>query len=415
MTEMRNRGNRREGETGTEECREVSSDSIALRERLAELMKDDPVLNPFKIPAWYSAVPVLLWAFYVLCLSIMARFCTAEWRPGVTFDPDTHEAAFRVSHIIHGATMVAFIVTLMMAGIAYFWLLNPFKGIFSLTVTYISAVALTTYTFLLIYGVPGAWTTGSQRFEPVRFLEWLFTTPGMIFAIGCLTRQGLQSGMVSKALLADMLMISFGFMDRFCEPPFRQVFFLASMASFIATFYYFQILFGYAEGVLVDQTDRDSLKCLHRFTIGVWSLFPMVRLLSLFGYLGDEAEDMYYTGLDVASKLVYACSLMVVNFTVFNQVIEHRLNRTRQILQQQQQQLKNDNENEKNFEALGSVEQAYELKVLAYSEARAWKEERHAIMMSQGYPSNRAAALLDSTLTEYIELSSGNLSCYLQG
>jgi len=83
--------------------------------------------------------------------------------------------------------MVAFIVTLMMAGIAYFWLLNPFKGIFSLTVTYISAVALTTYTFLLIYGVPGAWTTGSQRFEPVRFLEWLFTTPGMIFAIGCLT------------------------------------------------------------------------------------------------------------------------------------------------------------------------------------------------------------------------------------
>jgi len=311
--------------------------------------------------------------------------------------------------------MVAFIVTLMMAGIAYFWLLNPFKGIFSLTVTYISAVALTTYTFLLIYGVPGAWTTGSQRFEPVRFLEWLFTTPGMIFAIGCLTRQGLQSGMVSKALLADMLMISFGFMDRFCEPPFRQVFFLASMASFIATFYYFQILFGYAEGVLVDQTDRDSLKCLHRFTIGVWSLFPMVRLLSLFGYLGDEAEDMYYTGLDVASKLVYACSLMVVNFTVFNQVIEHRLNRTRQILQQQQQQLKNDNENEKNFEALGSVEQAYELKVLAYSEARAWKEERHAIMISQGYPSNRAAALLDSTLTEYIDLSSGNLSCYLQG
>jgi hypothetical protein len=48
-------------------------------------------------------------------------------------------------------------VTLMMAGIAYFWLQNPFKGIFSLTVTYISAVALTTYTFLLVYGVPGAW------------------------------------------------------------------------------------------------------------------------------------------------------------------------------------------------------------------------------------------------------------------
>jgi hypothetical protein len=43
-------------------------------------------------------------------------------------------------------------------------------------------------------------------------------------------------------------------------------------------------------------------------------------LFSLFGYLGDEAEDMFNTGLDVASKLVYACSLMVVNFTVFNQV-----------------------------------------------------------------------------------------------
>jgi len=229
-------------------------------------------------------------------------------------------------------------------------------------------------------------------------------------------RQALQSGMVTRALLADVLMISFGFMDRFCEPPFRQVFFLASMGAFIATFYYFQILFGFAEGVLVDQTDRDNLKCLHRFTISVWSLFPMVRLFSLFGYLGDEAEDMFNTGLDVASKLVYACSLMVVNFTVFNQVIEHRLNRTRQILQQQQQQqLKNENESEKNFEALGSVEQAYELKVLAYSEARAWREERHAVMMSQGYPSNRAAALLDSTLTEYIELSSGNLSCYLQG
>jgi hypothetical protein len=54
------------------------------------------------------------------------------------------------------------------------------------------------------------------------------------------------------------------------------------MGAFIATFYYFHILFGFAEGVLVDQTDRANLKYLHRFTISVWALFPMVRVYKAF-------------------------------------------------------------------------------------------------------------------------------------
>lgn len=42
--------------------------------------------------------------------------------------------------------------------------------------------------------------------------------------------------------------------------------------------------------------------------------------MSMFGLLRDETEEVLNALLDLAAKLVYAVSLMVLNFTVIDQV-----------------------------------------------------------------------------------------------
>lgn len=60
-----------------------------------------------------------------------------------------------------------------------------------------------------------------------------------------------------------------------------------------------------------------------------------------------------------------------------------------------------------------SVSDMYEKKMLAYKEAASWRRQRELAMLNDGFPVHRVTALLDSTLSEYVALSSGNISAYM--
>jgi hypothetical protein len=61
---------------------------------------------------------------------------------------------------------------------------------------------------------------------------------------------------------------------------------------------------------------------------------------------------------------------------------------------------------------LRALDQEYERKMLAYAEAEAWRKMREQSMLNEGVPPEAIAALLDSTLAEYVALASGNISVY---
>lgn len=50
--------------------------------------------------------------------------------------------------------------------------------------------------------------------------------------------------------------------------------------------------------------------------------------------------------------------------------------------------------------------------MLAYAEAEVWRKMREASMRNEGVPAATVTALLDSTLSEYVALASGNINVY---
>eukprot|EP00238_Polyblepharides_amylifera_P000153 CAMPEP_0196572300 /NCGR_PEP_ID=MMETSP1081-20130531/2375_1 /TAXON_ID=36882 /ORGANISM="Pyramimonas amylifera, Strain CCMP720" /LENGTH=121 /DNA_ID=CAMNT_0041889577 /DNA_START=966 /DNA_END=1334 /DNA_ORIENTATION=+ len=113
--------------------------------------------------------------------------------------------------------------------------------------------------------------------------------------------------------------------------------------------------------------------------------------------------------LDLAAKLVYTVCLMVVNFTLTDQVLVDRLKTAQDYLDK-----KVERNVEREMDAISSVAEQHKRKLLAYREAESWRAAQVEKMQRQGYPEQRAAALLDSTLSEYIALSSGNISAFLR-
>lgn len=368
----------------------------------------------FELPSWAAAVPFVVVAIYLVALAALQPYCDGQPLPGLQRDA-SGGYVLHSAQIAHCVSMVSFAVTLLLCIAAYAWVVNPFKRLVSLCVCTISAVALATYTYFVFYGVPYMLAKDGQSFEPVRYLQWLFTTPCMIFAISCFTEINWSNGKLRGSLEADLAMVVFGFLDRFCGPPLRYVWFVLSCAAFLRTMHQFHQVFVAAQGVMVDEMDRHNLKRVHVFTFFTWSLFPLVRVASIVGYVDDTVEDIATTCLNLSAKLIYAVSLMVVSFTVMDQLLEKRLEAAlrslQPLLRDQAEQL---HRVEEDAGAVAAAQTVYDRKLLAYSEAVAWRAQREAALRDDGYPAPRAAALLDSTLNEYIALSAGNISAYLK-
>lgn len=362
------------------------------------------------LPQNPMCVFMLLVMLYMLCLYASIPYCTADWSAPTHRNEDGNYV-LTLRQLVHWATAVAFIVMFILTSLSYAWLSNPLKRMVCLCVAYISIVALVTYIQFVSLGVPSAWNMSGEQFEPLRYLEWSFTTPGMIYAIAYVTKQPWRKGLLVQTLVADILMMFFGFMDRFCAAPFRQIFFLLSMLAFFVTMRNLDQLFRLAGAVMVNELDRKNLCRVHNFTNLVWSLFPLIRVCTLFKWLDNPAlEDMITTAVDLSAKLIYAVSLMVVSFTVMDQVLETRLQKAETYQKEEyNRSIKRDTL------AAAVAETAYECKMLAYREAMAWRHQREEVLLVEGFPEHRAAALLDSTLSEYVALSSGDISAYMHG
>eukprot|EP00238_Polyblepharides_amylifera_P002713 CAMPEP_0196580366 /NCGR_PEP_ID=MMETSP1081-20130531/28585_1 /TAXON_ID=36882 /ORGANISM="Pyramimonas amylifera, Strain CCMP720" /LENGTH=311 /DNA_ID=CAMNT_0041900217 /DNA_START=442 /DNA_END=1377 /DNA_ORIENTATION=+ len=297
----------------------------------------------------------------------------------------------------------------------FFWAREKVKKHTSLWVCYVNALSLATYAFLCANGMPFM-NAPQGEVDVLRLLFWMFSTPGMINITACLVshRKRIQvtdnhvSRVLALTVFSDVMMIFFGFLERCFEFPLHQLSFFASMVAFGWTLRYFKVLFELSAVELVHQEDRLNLRRVHNFTVCIWSVFPLLRLCQLGGFLSSEAEEIGNTVLDLAAKLVYTVCLMVVNFTVIDQVLVDRLHLAKEYLEKEVARSV-----ERDMRVIDSVSEQYERKMLAYKEAEVWREFRAETMQNEGYPSQRVSALLDSTLSEYVALSSGNISAYL--
>merc|ERR1719199_888150 len=169
----------------------------------------------------------------------------------------------------------------------------------------------------------------------------------------------------------------------------------------------FSLLFENVTSSLLYDVDRRTLRIVRHCTIFVWSVFPIVRLSAVAGLVEQETEEILFTALDFGAKLIFTLSVLLINFTVFDNAVEARLELVQEYLAREIHR-----NSQRDTERLRALDQEYERKMLAYAEVEVWRKMREDSMRNEGVPAATVTALLDSTLSEYVALESGNINVY---
>lgn len=361
------------------------------------------------LPMHLITYPSYIGSAYVLGLATFPYLPGIQWK-----DPPAirnGSISFTYIQLAHAASAVGFGVALGITLISVWWKRNLVKRKVGICVIYVNSISFITYCFFMLCGSPYVLverSTGTDVLEPARYIQWLFTTPAIIYTVSSMLRRSNSLDLTrGYAFTSDVVMILMGFLERYFESPLHEIFFMVSMVSYFFTMLHFRTLANMGAAALVEESDRRKFHRIHKYTVIVWTLFPVVRVLSMVG-ISYETEEVLNTILDVAAKLVYVVCIMVIKFTVVDELLEKRLIKA-------EEYVKSDvaREAKRDRTALDCVDDFHSRKLLAYREADTWRRVRVQALRNEGFPAVQAEALLEATLKEYVALSSGDISSFM--
>eukprot|EP00959_Pyramimonas_sp_CCMP1952_P146434 3065345-Pyramimonas_sp.AAC.1 len=317
-----------------------------------------------EMPPHLISFPFYLGSVYLAILAVFLQAPGLHWRPPLSLDD--RGIVLTPVQLSHAAAAVGFFVALLITFINALYSRNLAKRKVRVCVIYVNGISLITYCFLLIFGSPYI-IAGTEEVEPIRYCQWLFTTPAIIYTVSSMLKstRSLADTRI-YATIADVVMIVTGFLERYFPSPYHEIFFMLSMVAFFFTMLHFTALADMGAVALVELSDRTNFQRINLYTFVVWTLFPVVRILSMMG-ISYVVEELLNTVLDVAAKLIYVVCIMVLKFASVEDILEERLLRA-------EDYVKTDTEREaqRDLRALEQVDDFYSRKLLAYQEADTW-------------------------------------------
>ena len=138
--------------------------------------------------------------------------------------------------------------------------------------------------------------------ELLRFADWAVTTPLITYYLGRLA--GVEQSIKAAAVVANVFMISLGYLFVAVSGTLQWVAFGASMICFIAIIYLFVQTFGRAL-VGASQVSRSLFISLRDLTVATWLIYPVVYFLGPIGLEIIQPADMTFIimALDVTAKV----------------------------------------------------------------------------------------------------------------
>ena len=163
----------------------------------------------------------------------------------------------------------------------------------------------------IINGKPTYW---------IRYVTWFCSTPLLILDLTYLGRTNLP--ITGSLLGANAYMIVTGFLATLSPKPISYIWYVVSCVAYLATAYL--LLNQYRK-----QADRNYPSAKNAFRrllivhLVIWTLYPIVWIFGTEGFkaFGSELETMFFTLLDLASK---------VGFGFLSLNTMHTLEQTRQ-------------------------------------------------------------------------------------
>jgi len=165
----------------------------------------------------------------------------------------------------------------------------------------IPGIAIVAY-LLLTLGI-GAVDGGGHTVYVVRYVDWLLTTPINVLYLGLLAHAGRED--VWKLVGLQALTIVLGFAGAMAAGALSYALFTLGSATFAGVVY---LLYGdVADAAVASLSDVEvSLyRTLRNFVVVLWSVYPVVWLLSAagVGLMDVETASLVIVYLDVVTKI----------------------------------------------------------------------------------------------------------------
>lgn len=147
--------------------------------------------------------------------------------------------------------------------------------------------------FSVVYGRPTFW---------VRYVTWFLSTPLLLLDLCFLGRNSLP--VVGSLLGANAYMIATGFVGTISPKPINYIWYIVSCGAFLAVFYLLVKPYR-IEAERKHPRAKQAFRKLLAVHLVLWTGYPIVWILAStgFNFLSQGGETMFYTLLDLASKV----------------------------------------------------------------------------------------------------------------
>jgi len=260
--------------------------------------------------------------YYVGCATIMFFFLFSHLRnlPGSVpamdeFERLADKVNARISFywLFHYTTMIAFVVSTFIDVCGAVFTIHRAKRRMCLILVFINGVSCFTYIAIISGWAPVHADFNTRGLYAARYLQWSFTTPSLIFLIGQIART--QTPTLVQIIGFDWLMIVSGFLSSYCTSMlWIMVWGFVSFATFVPVMFGLWRMHDEAIDTAMHPDDEKTLALLQRITATIWSLFPIVWLLSSLALIDPLTAELLICMCDCSAKFVYSILLSSYNF-----------------------------------------------------------------------------------------------------
>ena len=136
----------------------------------------------------------------------------------------------------------------------------------------------------------------------VRFLTWFCSTPLLLLDLTFLGKTSLP--ITGSLLGANAYMLATGFVATVTPKPMSYIWYIVSCAAYLAIIYLLVQPYR-VQAERKHPRSKQAFRKLVTVHLVLWTLYPIVWILSPEGFssFGQGSETMFYTLLDIASKV----------------------------------------------------------------------------------------------------------------
>jgi bacteriorhodopsin len=253
---------------------------------------------------------VYITLFVVVCYGI-GENPNSQWATPPKDIPDT-----RLYYI---SAIVVFALALMVDMLGWVYTVNPLKKRLYSAIVFTNFIAGITYVFFT-FDIGPIWTNFAGRpLRPLLYLEWIATTPTLIFL--CSQLSAIPRKWTISVMLTDLFMIITGLLSALASEYHTTLYIIAYLLGVPTIIGLNKFLTSAINSTLI-RADKQSLQTLRGITLMVWCVFPIVWQASATNLISPATEALMFAILDVNAKAIYSAVLLGHNFFTVDQIQE---------------------------------------------------------------------------------------------